>query len=68
MPGQAAHSGHRFELVNNSSGNEVDVVVVQLDAGVSDPLSSELVQLGVINPLNTLKAPTKQSFTSVVGS
>lgn len=38
MPGQAADSRYCFELVDDSSGDEVDVVVVELDSGISDPL------------------------------
>lgn len=54
MPGQTTDSRHCLELVDNSSGDEVDVIVVELDTGVSDPLPPELVQLGVIDPLHTL--------------
>lgn len=54
MPGQTADGRHRLELVDDSSGDEVDVVVVQLDSGVSDPFPPQLVQLRVINPLHAL--------------
>lgn len=54
MPSEAADSRHGFELVDNSSGDEVDVIVVELDPGVSDPLPPQLVQLGIIDPLYTL--------------
>lgn len=54
MPSEAADSRHGFELVDNSSGDEVDVIVVELDPGVSDPLPPQLVQLGIIDPLYAL--------------
>lgn len=38
----------------HSPGDEVDVVVVELDASIANPFSPQLVQLGVIDPLHTL--------------
>lgn len=55
MPGQTADSRHSLELVDDSSGNEVDVIVVQLDSGVSDPFPPQLVQFSVVDPLNALR-------------
>lgn len=55
MPGQTADSGHGLELVDHVAGDEVDVVVAQADAGVADALATQLVQLGVIHPLHTLR-------------
>lgn len=58
VPGQAADSGHRLELVDDVPRDEVDVVVAELDAGVSDALPPQLVELGVVHPLDTLRGDT----------
>lgn len=54
VPGQATHGGNRFELVDDVPRDEVDVVVAELHPDVPDALSPQLVQLGVVHPLNTL--------------
>lgn len=36
-------------------GQKVDVIVVQLDARVADSLATQLIQLGILDPLNTLR-------------
>lgn len=59
VPGQAAHGRHRLELVDDVSGDEVNVVVAELDAGVSDALPPQLVELGVVHPLDTLREGTR---------
>jgi len=41
--------------VDYVAGKEVYVVVTQLDAGIADALSSQLVQLGVLDPLHALR-------------
>ena len=43
MPGQAAHGRHSLELVDDVSGDEVDVLVAQLHTDVADSLSTQLV-------------------------
>lgn len=58
VPGQAAHGRHRLKLVHHTAGDVVDVVVVQLDASVSDALPPQLVELGIIHPLDTLRTST----------
>lgn len=55
MPGQAAHSRHRLKLVDDVPRDEVDVVVAELQADVANPFSPQLVQLGVVHPLDTLR-------------
>ena len=39
VPGQAAHCGDSLELVDDIPGDEVNVVVTQLDADVTDALA-----------------------------
>ena len=59
VPGQAAHRRHRLELVDDVPGDEVNVVVTELDAGVADSLPPQLVELGVVHPLDTLRQDTQ---------
>lgn len=54
MPREAAHGRDRFELVYDITGDEVDVVVAELQAGVADTFPSQLVEFGIVHPLNTL--------------
>lgn len=54
VPGQAADGGHGLELVDDVPGDEVDVVVAELRPDVADALSPQLVELGIIHPLDTL--------------
>lgn len=61
MPCQAADSRDRLELMNHTTRDVVDVVVVQLDTGVADPLASQLVQLSVVHPLHTLRERERES-------
>lgn len=58
VPRQAAHGRHRLELVHHAARDVVDVVIVQLDARVTDPLATQLVQLGVVHPLHALYTHT----------
>lgn len=54
VPRQAADGRHRLELVNHVTRDEIDVVVVEADAGVADALSPQLVEFGVVHPLHAL--------------
>lgn len=54
VPGQAADRRHRLELVDDIPWDEVNVVVTELDTDVADAFPSQLVQLGVVHPLDTL--------------
>lgn len=58
MPCQAADRRHRLKLVDDVPGDEVDVIVAELDADVADPLPPQLVELGVVHPLNALQRET----------
>lgn len=58
MPRQAADGGHRLELVDDVSGDEVDVIVAQANTSVSDALSPQLVQFSIVHPLHTLRKTT----------
>lgn len=55
MPRQAADGRHCLELVDHVAGDEVDVVVAKLDAGIADALSPKLVQFGIVHPLDALR-------------
>lgn len=55
MPGQAADGRHGLELMDHVARDEVDVVVAQADAGVTDAFTPQLVELGIIHPLHTLR-------------
>lgn len=54
MPRHRGDSRDRAELVNNVARDEVDVVVVKLDVGITYALPPHQVQLGVVNPGHTL--------------
>lgn len=54
VPGQAADSRHCLELVDDIARYEVDVVVAQLYPTVADPFPAQLVQFGIVHPLDTL--------------
>ena len=60
MPSDAGDSCHRLELMHDLAGDEVDVIVSQLDAGVADTLPVQLIQLGVLKPGHTLKCMTNR--------
>ena len=55
MPRQTAHGRDGLELMNNIPRNEVNVIVVQLNPGIADAFSPQLIKFGIINPLNTLE-------------
>ena len=50
----AADGGDGAELVDDVPRQEVDVVVRQPDAGVAHAVTSQLVQLGVLHPVDGL--------------
>lgn len=60
MPGQAAHGRHCLELVNDVARDEVDVVMAQADASVTDAFAAQLVQFGIVHPLYTLQEETQR--------
>lgn len=55
MPRQTAHGRDGLELMNNVPGNEVNVIVVQLNPGIANAFSPQLIKFCIINPLNTLE-------------
>ena len=55
MPGNTGTGCHCPELVDYVPGNEIDVVVMETEVGISDSISSELVQFGFLDPLSTLR-------------
>lgn len=54
VPGQAADGRHRLELVDDVPRDEVNVVVTELDADVANAFPPQLVELGVVHPLDAL--------------
>lgn len=54
VPGQAADRRHRLELVDDVPWDEVDVVVTELDMHIANAFPPQLVELGVVHPLDTL--------------
>lgn len=54
VPGDGGDGGHRPELVDDVAGQEVDVIVVEVDARIADPVPTQLIQLRVLDPLHTL--------------
>lgn len=54
VPGQAADGGHGLELVDDVPRDEVNVVVAELDADVADAFPPQLVELGIVHPLDAL--------------
>lgn len=63
VPGQAADSRHRLKLVDDVPRDEVDVIVAELQADVANAFSPQLVQLGVVHPLDTLGNDTLACIT-----
>lgn len=55
VPGQAADCRHRLELVDDVPRDEVNVVVTELDAHVANAFPPQLVELGVVHPLDALQ-------------
>lgn len=51
----AGDGRNRSELMNNVSWQKVNVVVVQIDAGIFDALATQLIQFGVLEPLHALR-------------
>ena len=54
MPGDGGAGCNSPELVYDVAGNEVNVVVTETEVRVADPVSPQLVQLGLLHPLPTL--------------
>lgn len=67
MPGQAAHRRHRLELVHHVAWNEVDVVMAEADAGIADALPPQLVEFGIVDPLDTLRRQTDRDPVQPLG-
>ena len=63
VPGHTDDRRHRAELVYDVPRDEVDVVISQFDAGVTDPVTPHLVQFGLIHPGHTLKTDKAQITT-----
>lgn len=62
MPGQAADGGHGLELVDDVSRDEVNVIVAELDADIANAFPPQLVELGVVHPLDALWGGRKVSY------
>lgn len=58
VPGQAADCRHRLELVDDVPWDEVNVVVTELDTDISNAFPPQLVELGIVHPLDTLQEDT----------
>lgn len=54
VPGKAADGRDGLELVDDVSWDEVNVIVTELDADVADAFPPQLVELGVVHPLDAL--------------
>ena len=55
MPGNTGAGSNGTELMDDVARDEVDVVVSQLEAGVTNAFTSKLVQFGFLNPLSALQ-------------
>ena len=55
MPSNAGTGGDGTELVDDLSGDEVYVVVMETELGVAYAVTSELIEFSLFNPLTTLK-------------
>lgn len=60
VPGQAADRRHGLKLVDDIPRDEVDVVVAELDTDVADALPPQLVELGIVYPLDALRENTQR--------
>ena len=55
MPSNAGTGRDGAELVDDLSGDEVYVVVMETELGVAYTITSELIEFSLFNPLTTLK-------------
>ena len=55
MPSNAGTGGDGAELVDDLSGDEVYVVVMETELRVTYAITSELIEFSLFNPLTTLK-------------
>ena len=55
MPGNAGTGGDGTELVDDLSGDEVYVVVMETELRVAYAVTSELIEFSLFDPLTTLK-------------
>ena len=55
MPGNAGTGGDGAELVDDLSGDEVYVVVMETELRVAYAVTSELIEFSLFDPLTTLK-------------
>ena len=55
MPSNAGTGGDGAELVDDLSGDEVYVVVMETELRVAYAVTSELIEFSLFNPLTTLK-------------
>lgn len=62
VPGQAADGRHGLELVDDVSWDEVNVIVTELDADVADAFPPQLVELGLVHPLDALWGDSRVSW------
>lgn len=61
VPSDARASADGAELMDNVAGNEIDVVVLETNLSVANAISTELVELGLLNPTARLKNRTKRA-------
>lgn len=66
VPGQAADGRHRLELMDDVPRDEVDVVVTQLHADVADAFPPQLVEFGIVHPLDTLHTHTVEKILCIL--
>lgn len=62
VPGDGGDGRHGPELVYDVPGQEVDVIVVEVDARIANPVTTKLIQLRILHPLDTL---TDRRFVQV---
>lgn len=64
VPGQAANGGHGLELVDDVSRDEVNVIVTELDADIANAFPPQLVELGIVHPLDALWGGSDVIYTA----
>lgn len=64
VPGQAADGGHGLELVDDVSRDEVNVIVTELDADIANAFPPQLVELGIVHPLDALWGGSHVIYTA----
>lgn len=54
VPGHTGGGSHCTELMNDVTGNEVDVIVMETKVSIADTIPPQLVEFSLLHPLPAL--------------